>query len=125
MTRRELGDFLAEIRDNMASNASFAAELMYWQSLSRKVRQKIAIKQIEAIYRLFLKKNADCIEQIKADKRAKELLEETKSAHANRFRKTLVKLSLQEKIKKTALNTGIRFNIVDNYGFDNASMQMF
>ena len=44
MTRRELGSFLAEIRDNMASNASFAAELMYWQSLSRKVRQKIAIK---------------------------------------------------------------------------------
>ena len=36
-----------------------------------------------------------------------------------------MKLSLAEKIKKTALNTGIRFNIVDNYGFDNASIQMF
>ena len=60
-----------------------------------------------------------------AEKRAKELQEETKSALAGRFRKTFVKLSLQEKIKKTALNTGIRFNIVDNYGFDNASMQMF
>jgi len=41
------------------------------------------------------------------------------------MRKTYVKLSLAEKIKKTALNTGIRFNIVDNYGFDNASIQMF
>ena len=61
---------------------------------------------------------------MKAEKRAKELQEETKNAQAGRFRKTLVKLSLQEKIKKTALNTGIRFNIVDNYGFDNASMQM-
>ena len=125
MTRRELGEFLAEIRDNISSNASFAAELQYWQSLSRKVRHKIAVKKIEAIYRLFLKKNAACIEQIKADKRAKELQEESKQAAAGRFRKTFVKLSLQEKIKKTALNTGIRFNIVDNYGFDNASMQMF
>jgi len=36
-----------------------------------------------------------------------------------------IKLTLAEKIKKTALNTGIRFNIVDNMGFDNASLQMF
>ena len=35
------------------------------------------------------------------------------------------KLSLAEKITKTALNTGIRFNIIDNLGFDNASLQMF
>lgn len=43
----------------------------------------------------------------------------------SRLRKTVVKLSLADKIKKTALNTGIRFNIVDNYGFDNSSLQMF
>ena len=30
-----------------------------------------------------------------------------------------------EKIKKTALNTGIRFNIVDAMGFDNASINLF
>ena len=35
-----------------------------------------------------------------------------------------VKLSLAEKIKKTALNTGIRFNIVDKAGFDNSSLTM-
>ena len=57
MTRRELGDLLDEIRDNIASNASFAAELQYWQGLSRKVRHKMAVKKIESIYRLFLKKN--------------------------------------------------------------------
>jgi hypothetical protein len=32
---------------------------------------------------------------------------------------------LVEKIKKTALNTGIRFNIVDAMGFDNASINLF
>jgi len=36
-----------------------------------------------------------------------------------------VVLSLAEKIKKTALNTGIRFNIVDHLGYDNASLAMF
>ena len=36
-----------------------------------------------------------------------------------------VVLSLAEKIKKTALNTGIRFNIVDSDGFDNSSIAMF
>ena len=30
MTRRELCDLLDEIRENMASNASFASELQYW-----------------------------------------------------------------------------------------------
>ena len=35
------------------------------------------------------------------------------------------KISLAEKIQKTALNTGIRFNIIDNLGFDNASLAMF
>ena len=89
-----LGGLLAEIRDNMASNASFAAELQYWQGLSRKVRQKMAVKKIEGIYRLFLKKNSANIEYIQAEKRAKELQEESKSAHAGRFRKTFVKLSL-------------------------------
>ena len=63
MNRKDLGKFLEEIRDNISSNASFASEMHYWQTLSRKVRQKIAIKQIEAIYRLFLKKNKTRIEQ--------------------------------------------------------------
>ena len=52
-------------------------------------------------------------------------MEESKGNESNKLRRTYVKFSLAEKIKKTALNTGIRFNIVDNYGFDNASMQMF
>lgn len=73
MSRCQLAEFLCEIRDNMASNASFAAELQYWQGLSRKVRHKIAVKKIDAIYRLFLKKNAACIEHVKAEKRIKEL----------------------------------------------------
>ena len=30
MTRRELCELLDEIRENMASNASFASELQYW-----------------------------------------------------------------------------------------------
>lgn len=124
MTRKELDRFLDEIRDNISSNASFASELQYWQTLSRKVRQKIATKQIEGIYKLFLRKNKERIEQELADQKAREELEENKGAQ-NRIRKTLVRLSLAEKIKKTALNTGIRFNIVDNYGFDNASIQMF
>ena len=85
----------------------------------------MAVKKIESIYRLFLKKNNAKIEQIKEEKRARDAQEETKGAADAKFRKTFVKLSLAEKIKKTALNTGIRFNIVDNYGFDNASMQMF
>jgi len=32
---------------------------------------------------------------------------------------------LAEKINKTALNSGIRFNIVDDLGFDNASLKLF
>lgn len=36
----------------------------------------------------------------------------------------VVKQTLAEKIKKTELNTGIRFNIVDGMGFDNASINM-
>jgi hypothetical protein len=35
------------------------------------------------------------------------------------------KLTLAEEITKTQLNTGIRFNIVDDYGYDNASLVMF
>jgi len=57
MTRRELENFKEEITDNISSNASFASELQYWQGLSRKVRFKIAVKKIEAIYQLFLQKN--------------------------------------------------------------------
>jgi Cactus-binding C-terminus of cactin protein len=37
----------------------------------------------------------------------------------------IIKQTLAEKIKKTALNTGIRFNIVDGNGYDNASLAMF
>ena len=32
---------------------------------------------------------------------------------------------MAEKIRKTALNTGIRFNIVDGAGFDNSSLNLF
>ena len=32
---------------------------------------------------------------------------------------------MAEKINKTALNSGIRFNIVDDLGFDNASLKLF
>ena len=125
MSGKDLTNFLDEISDNIASNASFAAELSYWQGLSRKVRHKVAVKKIEALYRLFVKKNKANIERIREIKRAQQLQEESKGLGSSRVRKTIVKLNLAEKIKKTALNTGIRFNIVDNYGFDNASMQMF
>ena len=30
MTRKDLARFLVEIKDNMASNASFSAEMQYW-----------------------------------------------------------------------------------------------
>ncbi len=38
MSRKDLVNLLKEISENIASNASFAAELQYWQGLSRKVR---------------------------------------------------------------------------------------
>ena len=78
MSKRQLSNLLLEIKENMASNASFAAELQYWQGLSRKVRHKIAVKKIESIYRLFLKKNKARIQQIQEDKRNQDLLEEQK-----------------------------------------------
>ena len=56
------------------------------------------------------------------EKKVREQQEESKEVGPSRLKRTLVKLTLAEKIKKTALNTGIRFNIVDNYGFDNASI---
>ena len=62
MTRKQLAELQSEIRENVASNASFASELQYWQGLSRKVRHKIAVKKIESIYKLFLKKNKAKIE---------------------------------------------------------------
>ena len=82
----------------------------------------MAVKSIESIYKLFLRKNGEKLEQMQAEKRARELQEEAKGEVTGRLRRTVVKLSLADKIKKTALNTGIRFNIVDNYGFDNASL---
>jgi len=57
MKRKDLARFLNEIRDNMASNASFSSEMQYWQNVSRKVRSKMAVKKILGIYRLFFKKN--------------------------------------------------------------------
>ena len=122
MTHNDLADLLSEIQENVASQASFASELSYWQGLSRKVRHKMAVKSIESIYKLFLRKNGEKLEQMQAEKRARELQEEAKGEVSGRLRRTVVKLSLADKIKKTALNTGIRFNIVDNYGFDNASL---
>mmetsp|Transcript_7339 Transcript_7339/g.8811 ORF Transcript_7339/g.8811 Transcript_7339/m.8811 type:complete len:133 (+) Transcript_7339:654-1052(+) len=64
MARKDLENFLEEISDNIASNASFAAELQYWQGLRRKVRFKIAVKKIEAIYRLFLIKNKEVLHRM-------------------------------------------------------------
>lgn len=82
----------------------------------------MAVKKIEGIYRLFFKKNKTKILQILAKQKERDEQEEHKGAGSGRTQKTFVKLSLAEKIKKTALNTGIRFNIIDNYGFDNASI---
>lgn len=72
MSRRDLERFLDEISENMASNASFAAELQYWQGLSRRVRFKIAVKKIEAIYRLFLIKNKDQLHRMLEEKKLRE-----------------------------------------------------
>lgn len=81
----------------------------------------MATKQVEDVYKLFLRKNKTRLIQLKEEKRIQRLQEEAKGEASGRLRRTYVKLSLTDKIKKTALNTGIRFNIVDNYGFDNAS----
>jgi len=70
-------------------------------------------------------KNRTQIEALLNDKTRQEQEEAEKNAASDRILKARVKPSLAEKIEKTALNTGIRFNIVDNLGFDNASLHMF
>jgi hypothetical protein len=57
------------------------------------------------------------------DEQKRKTEEESKNALLERPAIKVVP-SLVEKIKKTALNTGIRFNIVDPLGFDNSSIAM-
>lgn len=116
---------LQEILLNIASNSSFSTEIKYWQNLCQKIKQKIAVNKIEALYEMFVKRNKQQIDKMI---QAQKQLEQEETAKREALDKTLkakVKLSLAEKIKKTALNTGIRFNIMDNLGFDNASLSMF
>ena len=70
-------------------------------------------------------KNKEQIDVMLEEKRKHEEEQASKNDLADRTMRAKVKLSLAEKIEKTALNTGIRFNIVDNLGFDNASLSMF
>ena len=88
------------------------------------MRTEIAVKQINEIYDAFLAANEQRINALKEEQLLLQREEESKSAAGGRAPIKVV-LSLAEKIKKTALNTGIRFNIVDHLGYDNASLAMF
>lgn len=114
-----------EIQTNIATNSGFSTEMQYWQNLSLKIKAKIAINTIEQIYRFFLQKNKEKIDTLVEEERKREEEEAARNHDLEQAQKVKVKLSLAEKIQKTALNTGIRFNIVDNLGFDNASLSMF
>ena len=61
MTDAELETMVKEIRENLAADSSFASELQFWQNLSQKVRQRIAINKIERLYDQFVDKNRDNI----------------------------------------------------------------
>ena len=63
MTDAELETMVRDIRENIAADSSFASELQFWQNLSQRVRQKIAINKIERLYDQFVEKNKDKISQ--------------------------------------------------------------
>ena len=63
MTYAELETMVRDIRENIAADSSFASELQFWQNLSQRVRQKIAINKIERLYDQFVEKNKDKISQ--------------------------------------------------------------
>jgi 5'(3')-deoxyribonucleotidase len=126
MSCSELKKLIGEIEHGVATNTSFVTELAFWRSLKIKVTYKLAVKQITNIYNAFLKSNGakidKAIAEMKKNDSTKE--EELKQSEADK-QPVKVILSFAEKIKKTAINTGIRFNIVDNLGFDNSSLAMF
>jgi len=129
-----------EIRTNIVTNQAFASDLHYWQSLLQKVRTRQAVQQIEMIYDAYVKDNGPQIDQMivqaKITEAAKVINQDefkdpmpmmpsmpsADPAKAPEAQQVERKVSLAEKITKTALNTGIRFNIIDNLGFDNASL---
>ena len=61
MTDSELETMVKDIRENLAADSGFASELQFWQNLSQKVRQRIAINKIERLYDQFVEKNKEKI----------------------------------------------------------------
>lgn len=121
LSNKELVLMQQQLAHNLKTNQSFASEFKFWQSLGFKIRYKMAVRQVLEIYDAYLKTNESLVDLMIAEQAQKQKEEESKSDK----RPVKIILSLAEKIKKTALNTGIRFNIVDNLGFDNSSLAMF
>ena len=64
MSDSELETMIKEIKENIAADSSFASELQFWQNLSLKVRQKLAVNRIERLYDQFIAKNKEKIAKI-------------------------------------------------------------
>lgn len=64
MSDSELETMIKEIKENIAADSSFASELQFWQNLSLKVRQKLAVNRIERLYDLFVMRNKEKIKKI-------------------------------------------------------------
>lgn len=111
MSMQDLDAMYLAISESLQVNPQYARDFQYWSTLKQQARARYIKLKVTCIYEQCLCDRESQVKQVIQTEQPKVLT-------------SVVKQTLAEKIKKTALNTGIRFNIVDSHGFDNSSVQM-